>query len=239
MSALKKTDPKLFSLINRELKRQANGLELIASENFTSSAVLECLGSCLTNKYAEGRPGSRYYGGNEVIDKIEKLCEQRSLDAFSLDSREWGVDVQPYSGSPANFAVYTGLLEPGSRIMGLDLPSGGHLTHGFQMFDKKLKAMRPISATSKYFESMPYVLCPETGYVDYDDLEYRANIFSPNLLICGGSAYPRDGGCFMLGKKNNQVADYLPGEWKGEWAFIFTIFSPLSYFRQHLVAISP
>ena len=85
MSALKKTDPKLFSLINRELKRQANGLELIASENFTSSAVLECLGSCLTNKYAEGRPGSRYYGGNEVIDKIEKLCEQRSLDAFSLD----------------------------------------------------------------------------------------------------------------------------------------------------------
>mmetsp|Transcript_41694 Transcript_41694/g.58680 ORF Transcript_41694/g.58680 Transcript_41694/m.58680 type:complete len:388 (-) Transcript_41694:39-1202(-) len=111
---------------------------------------------------------------------------QRALDLFSLDSEEWGVNVQPYSGSPANFAVYTALLKPHDRIMGLDLPSGGHLTHGFQTLKKK------VSATSVYFESMPYVVSRETGLVDYDDLQKRAKMFLPKLLIAGGSAYPRE-----------------------------------------------
>ena len=99
---------------------------------------MECLGSALTNKYSEGQPGNRYYGGNEVIDKVENLCKARALKAFSLDEKNWGVNVQPYSGSPANFAVYTALLPPHSRVMGLDLPSGGHLTHGYYTARKKI-----------------------------------------------------------------------------------------------------
>jgi glycine hydroxymethyltransferase len=130
--------------------------------------------------------GKRYYGGNEFIDKIETLCMNRALSLYGLDPKEWGVNVQPYSGSPANFAVYTALLKPHDRIMGLDLPSGGHLTHGFQTAKKK------VSATSVYFESMPYVVNPETGLIDYDDLEYRAKMFLPKLLIAGASAYPRE-----------------------------------------------
>merc|ERR1711933_680718 len=165
--------------------RQMRSIELIASENFTSRAVLECLGSALTNKYSEGQPNARYYGGNQVIDKVENLCKQRALEAFGLDEKEWGVNVQPYSGSPANFAVYTALLPPHSRIMGLDLPSGGHLTHGFYTAKKK------ISATSVYFESFPYKVHPETGYIDFDELRKNALVFRPSLIVCGASAYPR------------------------------------------------
>jgi glycine hydroxymethyltransferase len=117
-------DPELHDIIELEKHRQWSGLELIASENFTSRAVMECLGSALTNKYAEGYPGKRYYGGNEHIDKVETLCQMRALQAYGLSAEEWGVNVQPYSGSPANFAVYTALLRPHDRIMGLDLPSG-------------------------------------------------------------------------------------------------------------------
>lgn len=130
--------------------------------------------------------GKRYYGGNEFIDKIESLCMERALKLYGLDPNEWGVNVQPYSGSPANFAAYTALLSPHDRIMGLDLPSGGHLTHGFQTPKKK------VSATSVYFESMPYVVSAETGLVDYDDMERRVHMFMPKLLIAGGSAYPRE-----------------------------------------------
>ena len=130
--------------------------------------------------------GKRYYGGNEYIDQIEALCQERALALYKLSAEEWGVNVQPYSGSPANFAVYTALLNPHDRIMGLDLPSGGHLTHGFQT------AKRKVSATSVYFESMPYVVDPSTGYIDYDDMEQRAKMFLPKLLIAGGSAYPRE-----------------------------------------------
>merc|ERR1740117_981266 len=146
---------------------------------------MECLGSALTNKYSEGQPGARYYGGNEVIDKVENLCKQRALEAFGLDEKQWGVNVQPYSGSPANFAVYTAMLPPHARVMGLDLPSGGHLTHGYYTAKKK------ISATSIYFEPLPYHVDPVTGYMDFAELRKSALVFRPAMIVCGFSAYPR------------------------------------------------
>ena len=182
----------MFDLIEQEKSRQWRSLELIASENFTSRAVLDCLGSALTNKYAEGLPRARYYGGNEIVDQVEELCQKRALEAYKLDPQQWGVNVQPYSGSPANFAVYTGLLHPHDRIMGLDLPSGGHLTHGFYTYSKKEGTRKAVSATSVYFESLPYRVHPETGYIDYDQLERDAALFKPAMIIAGGSAYPRD-----------------------------------------------
>eukprot|EP00978_Attheya_sp_CCMP212_P037411 scaffold175957_cov60-Attheya_sp.AAC.8 len=185
-SPLTEQDPVVADLIAKEDRRQRIGLELIASENFCSAAVREALGSCLTNKYSEGQVGKRYYGGNEYIDQLESLCMERALSLYKLDPDEWGVNVQPYSGSPANFAAYTALLQPHDRIMGLDLPSGGHLTHGFQT------AKRKVSATSVYFESLPYTVDVDTGLVDYDDLQHRASIFFPKLIVCGGSAYPRE-----------------------------------------------
>jgi len=182
---LSEADPALAALVEEERARQVRSIELIASENFTSRAVMECLGSALTNKYSEGQPGARYYGGNEVIDKVENLCKHRALDAFGLDESKWGVNVQPYSGSPANFAVYTALLPPHSRMMGLDLPSGGHLTHGYYTAKKR------ISASSIYFETLPYRVHPETGLIDFEDLRKQALVFRPQMLLCGASAYPR------------------------------------------------
>lgn len=184
---LREVDPDLATLINAEKDRQRHSLELIASENYTGLANMECLGSVLTNKYSEGRAGRRYYGGNQVIDQVELLCEQRARECYNLDPEEWVVDVQPYSGSPANFAVYTGLLQPHDRIMGLDLTAGGHLTHGFYT----AKGAK-VTASSKYFESMPYGLDPATGLIDYDKLAELVLKFRPQLLICGASAYPRD-----------------------------------------------
>ena len=203
LTPLEEQDPVLYDIIEQEKNRQYRGLELIASENFTSKAVLECLGSALTNKYAEGLPGARYYGGTEIIDKVETLCQERALCAYGLDPEKWGVNVQPYSGSPANFAVYTGLLKPHDRIMGLDLPSGGHLTHGFYTYSKKEGTRKAVSATSVYFESLPYHVDPVTGIIDYDSLQSLANIFKPELLICGGSAYSREWDY----KKFREIAD--------------------------------
>ncbi|EEB09992.1 serine hydroxymethyltransferase, cytosolic, putative [Pediculus humanus corporis] len=190
-------DPELYDLIKKEKKRQISGLEMIASENFTSVAVLECLSSCLHNKYSEGLPGQRYYGGNVFIDEIEILCQKRALQAFGLDPEKWGVNVQPYSGSPANLAVYTGIIQPNDRIMGLDLPDGGHLTHGFMTANKK------ISATSMFFQSMPYKVNPKTGYIDYDKLAESARLFRPQVIVAGISCYSR---CLDY-KKFREVAD--------------------------------
>jgi glycine hydroxymethyltransferase len=147
---------------------------------------MEANGSILTNKYSEGLPGARYYGGNEYIDQLENLTRERALKAFNLDPAVWGVNVQPYSGSTANFAAFTALINPQDRIMGLGLPDGGHLTHGYYTAKKK------ITASSIYFQSFPYRVDPKTGLVDYEQLATNANIFKPRLVVCGGSAYPRD-----------------------------------------------
>jgi glycine hydroxymethyltransferase len=200
---LSEVDEELYDIIELEKNRQWSGLELIASENLTSRAVIDCLGSALTNKYAEGYPGKRYYGGNEQIDKVERLCQQRALEAYGITGGDWGVNVQPYSGSPANFAVYTALLKPHDRIMGLDLPSGGHLTHGFYTYSKAENTRKAVSATSVYFESLPYKVDPKTGLVDFEQLAFTAALFKPALIIMGGSAYPRHWDV----KKFRQIAD--------------------------------
>merc|ERR1711966_262075 len=182
---LKTVDPEIFDIIEREKERQWKGLELIPSENFTTHAVSQALGSVMTNKYSEGYPGQRYYGGNEFIDMSENLCRDRALETFKLNPEEWGVNVQALSGSPANFQVYTALMKPHDRIMGLDLPHGGHLSHGFEIPGKK------ISATSLYFEQMPYRLNEATGIIDYEKLAENAQLYRPKILIAGTSAYSR------------------------------------------------
>jgi glycine hydroxymethyltransferase len=181
--SLQETDPELCNIFASEKVRQEESLVLIASENFTSRSSLDALGSVMSNKYSEGYPGARYYGGNENIDKVERLCQQRALEAFDLDPAKWGVNVQPLSGSPANFQAFSAVLQPKDRIMGLDLPHGGHLSHGFQTDTKK------ISAVSVYFETFPYRLDESTGEIDYNRLAENAKLYRPKMIIAGASAY--------------------------------------------------
>jgi glycine hydroxymethyltransferase len=154
---LAETDPLVNEIIESEKVRQRESLVLIASENFASKSVMDALGSVMSNKYSEGYPGARYYGGNENIDRAESLCQERALQAFNLDPAQWGVNVQSLSGSPANFQAYAAVLNPHDRIMSLDLPHGGHLSHGYQTDAKK------ISAVSIFFETFPYRLNEATG----------------------------------------------------------------------------
>jgi len=165
----------IFKYIKGEIKRQKEGIELIASENYVSKDVLKAMGSILTNKYSEGYPHKRYYGGNEYIDKIEEECIKRAKELFGAEH----VNVQPYSGSPANLAVHFAFLRPGDRTMGMDLSAGGHLTHGFK-----------VSISGKYFDSVSYWVNKE-GYIDYDDVRRIALEHKPKLIWSGFSAYSR------------------------------------------------
>ncbi len=193
-------DIQIKKLIDAEKKRQKKVINLIASENYVSKDVLEALGSELTNKYAEGYPGKRYYGGNEIVDKIESLCIERALKLFNLDPKEWHVNVQPLSGSPANLAVYLALLPPPkfvppgtkdangvaittaapAKIMGMSLDQGGHLTHG-----------QKVSATGKFWQQIPYGLDATTEMLNYDQLRELAMKEKPALIVSGYTAYPR------------------------------------------------
>ena len=173
---LKSSDPAINELINQELQRQRDHLELIASENFTSAAVLAAQGSVLTNKYAEGLPGKRYYGGCEFVDKIEQIAIDRAKQLFGAAH----ANVQPHSGAQANFAVFLTLLQPGDTIMGMDLSHGGHLTHG-----------SPVNVSGKWFQVRHYGVSKETEQLDYDQIRDLAIKERPKLLICGYSAYPR------------------------------------------------
>lgn len=170
-------DAKIFDLLDRELKRQRNGIELIASENFTSLQVMQAMGSVPTNKYAEGYPGRRYYAGCEIVDEMEQLAIDRLKSAFNIEY----ANVQPHSGAQANAAVHLCCLNPGDKILGLDLSMGGHLTHG-----------SPVNYSGKLYEAHFYGVVRETGYVDYEMLEKQAREIKPKLIICGASAYSRD-----------------------------------------------
>src|SRR5207247_579421 len=175
--ALDQVDPDVAQLIRNEFRRQSDTLELIASENLTSPAILEALGTLLTNKYAEGYPGRRYYGGTgEVIDKIETLAVERAKQLFGADY----VNVQPHSGSQANAAVYMAVCQPGDRVMGMDLSAGGHLTHG-----------SPANFSGKLYEIHPYSVDRETELIDYDTVQRQAEEVRPTMLLVGYSAYPR------------------------------------------------
>ncbi|KAK7707563.1 Serine hydroxymethyltransferase, cytosolic [Diaporthe eres] len=197
------SDPEVAQIMTQEIQRQRESIILIASENVTSRAVFDALGSPMSNKYSEGLPGARYYGGNQHIDEIELLCQKRALEAFNLDSSKWGVNVQCLSGSPANLQVYQALMPPHGRLMGLDLPHGGHLSHGYQTPAKK------ISAVSTYFETMPYRVDIETGIIDYDTLEKNAQLYRPKILVAGTSAYCRLIDYARMRKIADSVGAYL------------------------------
>lgn len=187
-----KKDKEIERLIKREKKRQKSVTNLIASENYVSRDVLEALGSELTNKYAEGYSAHRYYGGNEISDKVENLCKSRALKLFKLSPEKWAVNVQPLSGSPANLAVYLGLVPPGGTIMGMSLTDGGHLTHGHK-----------VSATGKFWKPVQYGVDPKTEKIDYEALRKLAKKEKPSIIIAGFTAYPRQ----IDFKKFREIAD--------------------------------
>ncbi len=182
------TDPELAAAMGRELARQKRNIELIASENYVSPAVMAAMGSVLTNKYAEGYPGKRYYGGCEYVDEVETLAIERAKKIFGAGC----ANVQPHSGAQANTAVYFALLTPGDTVMGMNLAEGGHLTHG-----------SPVNLSGKYFHFVPYGVSPETGRIDYDALYDLAQQNRPRLIVAGASAYPRA----IDFKKFREIAD--------------------------------
>ena len=188
MSKLKEVDREIFDIIYGETQRQAFGLELIASENFVSEAVMEAMGSVMTNKYAEGYPGKRYYGGCEFMDKAENLARERAKALFGCEH----VNVQPHSGSQANMAVYFSVLQPGDTMMGLNLSHGGHLTHG-----------HPINFSGRFFHVVPYGVNQQTEVIDYEELRRLAKEVMPKMIVSGASAYPRE----LDFKKFREVAD--------------------------------
>lgn len=188
MTYLEKEDLELYNLIKKEEIRQEEHIELIASENFVSKAVLEAQGSILTNKYAEGYPGKRYYGGCEFIDKIEDLARERLKKLFNVNY----VNVQPHSGSQANMAAIRSLIQHGDKILGMSLDAGGHLTHGYK-----------LSFSGQDYQSFTYGVNPETGCIDYEEVLRIAKEVKPNLIICGASAYPRE----IDFKKFKEIAD--------------------------------
>lgn len=190
---LKKQDPQIAELIDLETERQKTSLQMIPSENHCSPAVREALGSILTDKYAEGYPGKRYYGGNQIIDKVETLCIERAKKAFGVPF----ANVQPYSGSPANFAVYLAVCEPGDTIMGHNLPDGGHISHGWK-----------VNITSKIFKSIPYHV-KKDGYVDLEEVRRLALDNKPKLIWCGATAYVREFPFEQLSKIADEVGAYF------------------------------
>lgn len=173
---LSENDPEIWAIINDERERQRDGLELIASENYVSRAVIEAMGSVLTNKYAEGYPGRRYYGGCEVVDRAENLAIERAKAMFGAEH----ANVQPHSGSQANAAVYMAMLKPGDTVLGMRLDMGGHLTHG-----------SPVNFSGHYYNIVAYGLNRETETIDYDEMEWLAVEHQPKMIVCGASAYPR------------------------------------------------
>ena len=191
--AVLRTDPEVYASMMRELRRQQDHLELIASENFVSEAVLQAVGSHLTNKYAEGYPGARYYGGCEYVDEVERLAINRAKELFGAEH----ANVQPHSGSQANVAVYLALLKPGDTILGMDLSHGGHLTHGSK-----------ASISGKYFHAESYAVRKEDERIDYDALQQKAEEVRPKLIIAGASAYPR----FIDFARMREIADSV-GAW--------------------------
>ncbi|KKR89242.1 MAG: Serine hydroxymethyltransferase [Candidatus Wolfebacteria bacterium GW2011_GWA2_42_10] len=180
LGGLEKTDRKLHRFVAAEIKRQNETIDLIASENFVSPEILEVLGSPLTNKYSEGYPGKRYYPGNFYCDEIEKLAQERALKVFGLSPKKWGVNVQPYSGSPANLAIYLALMNPGDILMGMKLASGGHLTHGHK-----------ASFSGKLFKAVQYSVDEKTGLINYKEVKKLAKKHRPKIIVSGYSAYPR------------------------------------------------
>jgi glycine hydroxymethyltransferase len=193
ITALEQYDPQIWELIRQEEARQSGSIRLIPSENYVSRAVMMASSSCLTNKYAEGYPGKRYYEGQQVTDLIEKLAQERAKKLFQADH----ANVQPYSGSVANMAAYAALIEPGDTIMGMSLVHGGHLTHGWK-----------VSLTSRFFNSTPYTLNTETGRLDYDMIRDLAKKNRPKVIISGATAYPRTIDFDIFGEIAQEVGAY-------------------------------
>ena len=223
MSIVKDKDKKIYDIIQSELNRQNGYLELIASENFTSKAVLETAGSVLTNKYAEGYPGKRYYGGCIHVDEAENLAIDRAKRLFKAEY----ANVQPHSGSSGVMGVYLAFLQPGDCIMGLDLSHGGHLTHGSK-----------VSFSGQIYNSATFKVKKDSGLVDFDDLLKRAREFKPKLIVCGASAYPRTIEFEKFREVADEVGAFLHGDICHNSGLIAAEMHPSPFPHCHVVSTS-